>query len=563
MVAAAFLLPGCAGVPTSGQAVTIRNVPPGAVDEQPDVRLQPHEPSAGDPPDKIVRGFLAAAKSSSDRHSISRAFLVPDAVDGWRDSAGTRVITVGTLRVVGSGASGSIKVVLSGRYQARLADDGAYIRDDRPLSLRFELRRIGGEWRISNPPTGLLLPANDFQQVYRDVQLYFLSPDGQTVVPDRRFFDVSQAGLPTMMATRLLGGPSQWLAPGVRTAFPPGSHLRSNVVRDGDVLVVDLSDEVLAAPRADQVAMAAQLIWTLAKRFSIGGVRLLADGRPLQLQSSTGLLDRDAFSTYDPRVLTASVSGYYLVNGSLRSTSEPPISGPAAAPAANLLSAAISTDLARLAAVRPRAGGVELVAGALNAAFTARYAARSLSRPSWEPSDAAVYVVANGSTVVRVTVTGGVSAVRVAGLERIGPVSSVELSRDGVRIAVVTGSQSGGRLLVGVVSRAAGETALIGLRQVVPQLTGVTDVAWADEGGLLVLGRLDGGPPTLYLVDVDGADVTERPTAGLPAARLRIAAAPDESDLAEADGRIWRRTGSVWGPVNNTNAEGRAPFYPG
>lgn len=559
---AASLLAGCANIPTGGQPVAVRNVPPGAIDDEPDVRQEPRQPGAGDSPDRVVRGFLAAAKSATERHAIARSYLTAAALDGWRDSAGTRIITLDNLLVLPAGAAGRSQVVLTGRYQARIADDGAYLPDDSALRITYALRQVAGEWRIDNPPPGVLLPADDFQQVYKAVDLYFISPDGQTVVPDRRYFDVKQAVLATRMTTQLLAGPSDWLSAGVRTAFPAGTRLRSNVVLVGDVLVVDLSSEVLAASHSDQVALAAQLVWTLTKRFSVRGVQLLADGRPLRVLSADGVLNRQAYSSYDPRVLTSRVPGYYLAAGSLRSTGESPVTGPAAAPHAGLISVAVSTDLGRLAAVQGARTGARLLLGPLGGPLVPRYVAAALSRPAWEAGGAAVYVVAGRRSVWRVPLAGNAQQVRVPGLPRLGPVSSIAVSRDGVRVAFVVGAPGGGRLFVGVLSRVGREATIGKLRLVAPQVTQVADVAWASEGEMLVLGRRDAGPVTPYLVDVDGATVTERPTAGLPPDRRALAAAPDEVDLVQADGRIWRRTGSTWLPLRGSGP-GSSPVYPG
>lgn len=558
--AAALLSTGCAQVPSGGPAVSVRDVPPVAVDDLPDVRLQPIEPRSGGSPEDIVRGFLSAAKSVTDRHAIARTYLASPAGEAWRDDKATQIITVHGMKATPA-PSGKMQVRFTGRRLASLDGVGAYVPNDQPLAVNLLLRRVSGEWRIENPPPGVLLPAEDFQQVYRAVDVFFLTPDGGNVVPDRRYFDVKAAALPTRMATALLAGASDWLSPGVRTAFPEGTRLRSNVIQDGDVFVVDLSSDVLAASDSDKAALAAQLVWTLVKRFSVAGLRLLADGRPLRVQNGSALLNRGAYDGYDPRVLTTAVPGYYLANGSLRVYGAKAPATPAAEPGAGLVSAAISADQKRLAGVRRRGGGVELVAGPLDNPLLARFTARSLTRPSWEEGAAAVYVVANGSQVVRVPIGGAPVRVSAKGLGIAGPVSALVLSRDGVRVAVVAGRPGQGQLLVGVLARSTGQVSITGLRRVVPQLTGVLDVAWADETEMLVLGRLAGAAAAPLGVSVDGARVTEGTTTGLAGDRRRLAAAPGQPDLVEASGQIWRRSRSGWGPP--LYEPGMAPFYPG
>ena len=61
---------------------------------------------------------------------------------------------------------------------------------------------------------------------------------------------------------------------------------------------------------------------------------------------------RDAFSSYDPRVLTSLVSGYFLSGGVLRTIDQPGAANPAVPAITGLRSAAVSTDLTWLAGVR-------------------------------------------------------------------------------------------------------------------------------------------------------------------------------------------------------------------
>lgn len=561
-VVAALVTAGCARVPTSGDAVSVRDVPPVAVDDLPDVRLQPLRPSRGDSPEDIVRGFLSAVKSSTDGHAIARSYLASP-TDAWRSDQPTRIISVAGLKAF-AGPDGTFRVRLTGQQEATLAKDGAYVPENKPLVGDFTLRRVNGEWRIDERPPGVLLPVEDFQQVYRAVDVYFLSPDSSTVVPDRRYFDVKGAAYPTRMAQALLAGASDWLSPGVRTAFPEGTRLRSNVIKDGDLFVVDLSSDVLAASRTDQAALAAQLVWTLVKQFSVSGLRLLADGRPLRVQNTSGVLNRDAFDGYDPRVASPQVPAYFLTNGSLRAYGGKAPDTPATGAGAGLISAAMSSDEKRLAGVRPRRGGVELVAGPMDNPLVVRYAARTLSRPSWEAGGSAVYVIADGRVVVRVPIGGRATSVPAPELARAGPVLGLVLSRDGVRVAVIAGRPGQGQLLVGILGRSPGQLSITGLRRVSPELTGVLDIAWSGEAEMLVLGSLGGAAPAPHHVDVDGARVTEGTTTGLPSDRRHLAAAPGQPDLVEAGGQIWQRSRSGWGsPLYQAVPKGSSPFYPG
>ena len=72
------------------------------------------------------------------------------------------------------------------------------------------LVKIDDEWRISDPPSELILTSSDFPTAYRQRVLYFLDRSGSVVVPDVRHIVIGQT--PANRANRLLAllidGPS-------------------------------------------------------------------------------------------------------------------------------------------------------------------------------------------------------------------------------------------------------------------------------------------------------------------------------------------------------------------
>ena len=73
--------------------------------------------------------------------------------------------------------------------------------------------RSTSEWRITDPPDGLVILEPDFQRLYEEVAAYFLDPTGQRLVPDPRYLITGEAQ-PTALVQRLLDGPSAHLAAG-------------------------------------------------------------------------------------------------------------------------------------------------------------------------------------------------------------------------------------------------------------------------------------------------------------------------------------------------------------
>ena len=71
----------------------------------------------------------------------------------------------------------------------------------------FNLEQVNGEWRISDPPDGLIILEPDFERLYDERDVFFLDPTGQRVVPDPRLLIKGDAQ-PTALVQRILDGPS-------------------------------------------------------------------------------------------------------------------------------------------------------------------------------------------------------------------------------------------------------------------------------------------------------------------------------------------------------------------
>ena len=84
------------------------------------------------------------------------------------------------------------------------------------------------EWRIAEPPPGLILQEEDFTRLYRPASLYFLSPDQRFLVPEERWYPTKN--LSTSIVLGLLAGPSAWLQDAVVTAVPDGVELSPEAV---------------------------------------------------------------------------------------------------------------------------------------------------------------------------------------------------------------------------------------------------------------------------------------------------------------------------------------------
>ena len=127
-----------------------------------------------------MQGFLSASASVDTR--VARNFLAPEA-RGWRPFT---KITVYDDSEVDISQVPADQVALRAPVRAVIDAEGVYqvAPTDTPLRVDFKLRRVDGEWRITNTPEGLLVSPTDQDRAYRSVNLYFADPTLNTLVPD-------------------------------------------------------------------------------------------------------------------------------------------------------------------------------------------------------------------------------------------------------------------------------------------------------------------------------------------------------------------------------------------
>jgi hypothetical protein len=300
-------------------------------------------------------------------------------------------------------------------------------------------------------------------------------------------------------------------------------------------------------------------------------VEIRVDGELVDVDGVPTEQTVDDWPGYDPEAMPVDAVGHYLDKGALRMVTGEPAQGPAGTGAYGLTSAAVSADsgtgaLSFLVGVRTAEGQSRLFSGPYAGELSELMRARLLSAPTMAATRAEAWLVRNGNEVIRVPDGGTAQAVSAPTLAGLGQIRALELSPDGVRAAAVVDGPQGPALYLGIVVRAeGGAVSLRDLGVVAPSLTQVADVAWQDGGTLLVLAadaRDDEIAP--YSVGVDGWDLTEVPTSGLPSQPTSIGAAPTRQPLVSADGTIWQLGAGTWTTLVR-GAEplpGTAPFYP-
>lgn len=554
-------LAGCAAIPASSDLEVVRSMPVGAQ------LAPPPGPERGVDPFRLVREFIEATGSAANGHAAARAFLTRNAAASWDDRAGVTVIedAPGAAPETGPG-DGIRRIRVGGSRLGTLTADGSFIPAVGSFSVLLDVVSEHGEWRISNPPPGVLVEASAVQRNYRQVRVCFVDLNRGTLVADLRWVPAQPAAtLPGRVLDLLLAGPSQRLAGAVRSAIPEGVRPRSNVLvsRSGRT-VINLSG-VDALTEAQRRLVAAQIVGSLDGLVPTP-LRLLADGEPL-VAGQPELRPADIASYAPPTGPRPDIPGQVVVGGRLRSLNGAPVPGPAGDGRLTVLSAARSNPNGEMlaAVVAGPDGHLQLRVGPVDGDLAvAPVEAQTMSRPTWRPSGTELWTVVNGRSVVGVALSGTgpplAYSIDASELTRLGTISQLRLSRDGVRVAAVIG----GRVVVAAVVT---ESGTVSLRH--PQvlrdgsLPPTASVDWARPELLVVASA--GPSPQVFSVSVDGLTRRQLSSTNLTGPLTDIVAAPGREILAADATGLWTYsdTQEVWNPLLGGIGPGSVPLYPG
>jgi len=565
LVVLGLVAAGCATVPGDSSVQVLRKVSDGAAPPA------PPGPADGTNPLDLVRGFVYASGSSADRHGAARRFLAPEAA-GWDDAASVTVLDeqFGTVPVATGTDSTTVRI--RGTRIGMLSSTGAFEPDEAPVEADVTVVRRDGQWRIASLPEGVFVRLSDLRSNYRTIRVYFVDPARGRVVPDLRYLPAVPAKAQAAQAVdMLLGGPSPALAGSVTSRLLPTTGLHANVATAADGgLVVDLT-RLGDLDDASRRQLAAQVVLTLSE-INVGRVRLLVDGVPLLpatpdlTRSDVAALAADAADAAAPQQQPLVVSG-----GRVRKLggddSGTPIPGQTGNGAFDVAAAALTPDGSHQAVVSREGGRNRLIVGEGDKPLEVTDVTGStLTRPTWTPGGTEVWTVVDGSTVARVITEAGApprrGTVDASALTALGgPITSLRMSRDGVRVAAVVGS----RLVTASVARAAdGSVTLRGARVLRPgDLGDVVAVDWRSTDTLVVASaRSD---RAVSLVSVDGLALDTVSGSNLTPPLRAVAASPNLPLLVADQGGVWSFSGGdldTWRLVAGGMPDA-VPFYPG
>ncbi|SDQ80326.1 LpqB family beta-propeller domain-containing protein [Microbacterium sp. cf332] len=528
----ALLLAGCTGLPTSGAVVA------GApIDEEAgsvDFSFLPDDPPPGATPQQIVAGFLAAGSGPRDDWGTARQFLAPDFRSSWQPTARATVDLPGE-RVYTVAGDGTVTVSITA--EASVDATGALsVADGGSMPLAFSLVDVDGEWRISDAPDGVVLDRARFQAVFREYSVMYFDRSWSYLVPDRRWFPATNAA--THIAEALIDGdPSPWLSGAVYSAFPESLELATRAVPlDSGVAQVPLSQSALAIVPETRNRMQAQLEASLQSA-GIREAQMSVDGEPVAAQAVDV---RPTRVDVRPLVLTDDAFGF------LSGSEIEPVPGLSEA-IADLEAEAIQVGAdRRAAAVRTTSGAV--VRARDDATFEVVDERAGLVDPTIDPQGF-IWTVPGGSPSALLATGADGTVVPIADAwPGASQISSIEVSRDGTRIAALVRDGSRPALwIAGVLRDDSGAPVGLGDRETIAQLPGTGLAAsWVDASTIAVLAE-DGDGDVVISQSVGGFG--EFTTA--PAGAVSIAATNQlrAVRVLDGDGVLYAQKGQAWPPA--------------
>jgi hypothetical protein len=539
LVATAALATGCSFIPagTGPQAASVPAPPPGA-GHCCGLVVRPPQPGWG--PEAVVANFLLASAIAADDFHAARQYLTKAANRAWRPGAEVTILTKEPrVTRLPSRVAGPI-VLVTGQEQARLSSTGQYLPPSggKPNE-QFILQNVDGLLKIAQlGPLGskvsheLLLTRDLFHLEYTPRNLYYYGLRNERLLPYPVFVPIQGPNPAVRLINDLIGGPTGWLGGAAQSAFPTGSHLVPPIQvfpgpSGGRTAIVN----IFVPPHAEgaekgQLAqlknrMAAQLVTTLTSpAYSTPlyrAVKVKFNGRLWQPphQQSTAL----SLSVYQQQIphLPAGAKAYYLAQGgALRSLSAGADRGVvvtrgAGAGPVPLSKIAVSPDGRRLAGLAGPANALytgQLVTGPGDRQsvqqLRQQLTGTSFSSLSWDNlGDLWVVGTRGHRQGVWLLVHGQAPGYPVSLPTNMGPVTSLRVAPDGVRVAMIVGRGADAHLLLAAALRGSTGFFLSNASPLGSALRPVSALTWYGEDQLLAI--TGSGEDTQYWdVPVDG-----------------------------------------------------------
>jgi hypothetical protein len=506
-VALVLALTGCATVPTSGP---VDHHTPQAAGVNTGVHVDPLPPADGASQLLVVEGFLHAMGVYQPDYGVARQYLTPEASEGWQPESGVEVYTESD-QLVESDQGVALSYVQVGSVDAA----GIYLSDNTNKRYIFDLvKDPAGQWRIVNPPTGLMVSRYMFTTNYTAVNLHFLNAAGDVLVPDPRFFASGEQAL-TAVVRAQLDGPSAWLEPVVQKVATTEIGVDSVTVQPDGVADIRLTAAAARLSVEQRGALLAELAYTMTGLVPVTTVQVSAGGQPWLSGFGTSQVGPQTFASLSPTNTSAARVLFAVSDEKLKRLRDP-------AKWEDLVDVETSVEKPEQIAVRSDLGEVAAITGAGTQLQLAPIGTgkpkvvrvgTALLRPDYARNGELWSFAASGPDGLRVYRDETALKVDASALPR-GTVVAAKLSQDGARIAVAL--QHGTRTEVGlaVVARSQGAVRLTGWHSIDPTMsTGsagrALDVGWVSPTVLAVLQVGTTGQTSVIRVSQDGASAAD------------------------------------------------------
>lgn len=548
---------GCSTVPTSGPVgESTQNQ---TSDSDIAYTFNPAPPTDGASPETVVQGFVAAASGVQDDFSIAREYLTPELAEEWDPSERTLVYSAQPT-VVSDGSDESYTVQFD--VESMVDSDGVLtdMPENSTEAMTVETEEVDGEWRISKVPDGISLDSAQFSALYASHTLYFYDRSYRYAVPDVRWF-LNRQGQSTQVVEALLDGPAPYLDGAVASAFGESAELdATSVPVDSGTAEVQVSQET--AEGASDLAlqrMQQQLELTLSGMARIDEVEMRTENNRLSWQSE----DSD-FNEIDSDTSVGSTQiGIDRESGQLvhyeGSVSE--IEGLADVSYLNPQRPTMNTDADTFAFLNGEGdtmhianqnGGLDLLATGNDLTAPSMDTANwvwTVSHPEDSDDDSEDSESEDqDSQILAAPATIGNTEVRQISADWLDSetISSLKVSPDGARAAIVVGSGEDAELQVaGIVRDSSGTPMALSQPTTVDTSVPMSEVVWYSPEELLVAETSDSERVVAEIVGINGTQATLNALLGMQS----ISAGSGTSNIyADTADDLYLRVGSSWRP---------------
>ena len=508
-VALAVLAAGCATVPTSGPVAhhtqQVPNVEAG-------VHVDPLPPAENASQLLVVEGFLHAMSTYQPNYAVARQYLTEEASATWKPESG--------VEIYGDGyppTEGGQTVMLQAPRVGSLDRSGAFTAatGQTPDGIKHDFEPVqdaNGQWRISNPPAGLLVSRYVFTSGFPQVKLHYLDSELGVLVPELRYFAAGNQAMAEAVRAQL-GAPSAWLAPAVQQVNTGGMSAESVSVDDTGHARVTLSMGAENLDGTERDLLLAQITATLGSFSHITSVEVSSGSQVLSTQTGLSQLDPDHFgelspeNTSAPRALVVRRGGEIVRLSESNWADTTPLDVRLTSPE----QIAVRSDLGEASATTASATLVQSSAVGEKARTVRK--GKQLLRPDYARNGELWTLGRAGLSTLKVLRNGKAAKVEVEELPDRRLVAA-KLSPDGARIALVFQAGEGTEVGLAVVARHDNQIRLtrwrpLSLVQSPGTSAKVLDVGWASPTQIASLQRTVTGDTSVIRLEQDSSSATD------------------------------------------------------